>query len=166
MKKILALFVSTLTFIFITTPAFALTIDNIGATTVPNGNPGTNWYYTSQNPRLSGTAVASSNVTITIDGTDYPVSADANGNWSYSPTTLTTGDRSISVVGDGQTMSFTLHVGQSVPSSTSTSTSTGSAQTLPVSGAVENTLMLLGGGAILIFVGWRLSAALNTQPVN
>lgn len=160
MKKTLALLVTSFCLLFLASPTFALTIDTIGTTSVPNGNPGTDWYYTSENPSLSGTAAANSSVTVTIDGTAYPVTVNSTSNWSYVPTTLTNGDRAVVVTGDSQTLSFTLHVGQNVPTS-STSTSTSSGQTLPVSGALENTLMLLGGGAILIVAGWKLSTAIN-----
>jgi len=163
MKKYATFILFSIFSLFFFVPAtLAITVDTIGSSQVTTGNPGTDWYYTSQNPLLTGTATAGSSVSIKIDETTYPITADSSGNWTYAPTTLTTGDRTVAVTGDGQTLSFTMHIGQSVPSTTSTSTSTVSAQqTLPVTGAIENTLLLLGSGTVLILGGWKLSSALN-----
>lgn len=145
--------------LFHTATILAVTLDTIGSSATTNGDPGSTWYYTSENPLLTGTAAANSSVTVAIDGTDYPVTADASGNWSLVPTTLTDGAHSVTVTGDGQTLSFTLNIGQSVPtqSSTPSAQASGSATTLPVSGTLENTLFLFGAGSIFVGGGWWLS---------
>lgn len=156
-KNILTLFLFSFLCLHLVSPTWALTLDTIGSSATTNGNPGTEWYYTAENPTLTGTAAASSTVTIAIDSTDFPVSADTTGNWSYSPSTLTTGDRLVSITGDGQTLNFTLHVGQSTSTSTTTTSASSSAQTLPQTGTIENTLLLFSLGTAFMLVGWKLS---------
>ena len=155
MKKIfLSLNLTLLAFTLAITPAFAFTLDSIGSSTYTTQTI-TEWWYTGQNPTLSGTAAASSAISITIDSTAFSTTADASGNWTYTPTTLTTGDHTVSLTGDGQTVSFTIHIGQNVPADLgTTSTSTGSA--MPVSGSVSQTLAILGLGAGAIFAGLAL----------
>ena len=161
MKKLLAI-VSTFSVItlFSVTQAFALTIDTIGSSSTTSGNPGTEWYYTAQNPNLSGTADVSSTVTIDIDGTAFSTTSDASGNWSYQPTTLTNGDHTVIVSDTTSSITFTMHIGETASSTKGgTSTASDSAETLPVSGAMTNTLMLLGGGGIMIYAGIKLQKA-------
>lgn len=137
----------------------ALTLDNIGASQTTNGNPGSQWWYTGANPTLSGTAEPSSVVTVVIDSISDTTLAFADGNWSYTPTTLTEGEHTVSITADGETIAFTLNIGQdsSELTTTSQSTSSASTQTLPVSGSTETTLFLMFGGLVLMLGGWKLS---------
>ena len=79
------------------------------------GNAYTEWWYTQENPTLTGVAATGAKVTITIDSVAAEVTADSAGNWTYSPTTLTTGDHTISITSGSDTYAFTLHAGQNVP---------------------------------------------------
>lgn len=156
MKSILsALATLTIAMLVLLTPSLAqaLTLDSIGASQTTGGTPGSQWWYTSNNPTLSGTAAANSTVYITIDGQTSSVTASSEGTWTYAPTTLTIGSHSISVVGDGQTISFTLTIGQSA----TTTTATASATTLPASGTFELTVMIMAAGSLLLLGGWKLS---------
>lgn len=138
--------------------ASALTLNTIGASQTTNGNPGTQWWYTGQNPILGGTANPGSTVTITINGATNTATANDQGNWTFTPTTLTTGDHVIAISADGQNINFTLYTGQTQPATTTTtSTNSATTQTLPVSGAFETTLLLILGGGLLILGGWKLS---------
>ena len=78
------------------------------------GNAYTEWWYTQENPTLTGIAAAEATVEIDINGEKSEVTA-ASGNWSYSPTTLTTGDHVVTITTGEETYSFTLHAGQALP---------------------------------------------------
>lgn len=158
MNKLAHLFlllpISVFFFLASVLPASALELQSIGSSTITNQNL-TQWWYTAENPRFVGTAVANSSVTITIDSVANTTTADDSGNWSFQPSTLTTGDHSVSITGDNQTRSFTIHIGSTAPSSTSTGAS-GSAQTLPQSGSTTMTLAMIGIGAALMIGGLKL----------
>jgi hypothetical protein len=119
----------------------------------------TQWWYTSENPVLQGTAAASSVVDITIDDAANSVTTDANGNWSYSPTTLTNGDHSVTIASTTESYSFTLTIGSTVPADVSTGgTATDSGETLPVAGGAWPTVMLgVMGAGMLLSGGWYLA---------
>lgn len=156
-KSLLSLLI-VLCFLFsLPNPIQALTLDSIG-TSSTTGSTFSEWWYTGQNPTLTGTAIAGSSVSIDIDGTPESVTADSTGAWTYNPTQLTTGDHSLTITGDDQTMAFTLHIGQSVPSST---ISTPSAETLPQTGSLTQTFTLLMVGIGVIFLGYKLRPALE-----
>lgn len=101
--------------------AGTLTLDQIGALST-NGKMYSEWWYTGTNPVLSGKDSSNSKITITIDNVSYNVKADSSGNWLYSPTTISSGDHKISIVSGGGNISFTLHAGQNLPSSSTQST--------------------------------------------
>jgi hypothetical protein len=100
--------------------SFALQLSTIGALDL-GGKTYNEWWYTGVNPSFVGSAAANSDVKVTVDTTTYDAKADASGKWSVN-TTVAAGDHSVSVVGDGTTYSFKLHLGQSMPSGTGVST--------------------------------------------
>lgn len=153
MKFFLSLFLFISIFGLVPTNALALTIDNIG-NSAPTNLTFTQWYYTSQNPIISGTTTANGTVTITIDSIAATTVADASGNWSYTPTTLTTGDHTVIIADTTEQASFTMTIGSAGP--TGSSSASGSA-TLPVAGTLSTTLMILGMGGLLVFGGLKLS---------
>lgn len=55
--------------------------------------------------------MAGSTVNVSIDGTEDSTTADSDGNWTYTPSSLTDGDHSIILTSDGSTISFTLTLG-------------------------------------------------------
>lgn len=146
----------TLSLLLTSTVAQALTLDMIGASTPTDGNPGTEWWYTGENPTLGGTAEPNTTVNIVINGVADATTADTSGDWTYTPTTLTMGEHSVSITADGQTIAFSINIGETQPTTTTT-TATESAETLPVSGTTEITLLMIFVGGALVVGGWRLS---------
>lgn len=107
------------------------------------------WWYSTENPALSGITTVGDMVTVTIDGIDNTASVDESGNWSYGPSMLTTGDHSVSVTGGAGSTSFTLHIGSDIPADVTAP----SESEMPVAGAIENTMMLWLVGGLLIATG-------------
>jgi hypothetical protein len=142
-------------------PAFAVTLDTIGSSATSSGNPGSDWYYTADNPTFSGTTIASSTVNITIDATQYSTTANSSGNWTYLPTTLTTGDHSVTIADSQNSLSFTIHIGQSAPTGTSSGSISTSSGTLPVAGSLTQTLLMLTGGAVILAAGLKLRSLVS-----
>lgn len=126
-----------------------------GASSLQITAPTSNQALLTDQPTLVGKAPANSTVTITIysDPITVTVLADANGNWSYSvPTPLGSGPHTIVVAAldptTNQTNTATLAF---VISDGTENGASGSA--MPVSGAVENTGILLLIGIFFIFIG-------------
>lgn len=119
-------------------------------TTLTVSRPRSGEVVTTSKPTFKGTAPAQSTITITIESTNpitENVIADANGNWSYTPS---------APLADG---THTLTVNMRTPSgSTSTVTrsfnvSTGS---IPVSGNETPTLLVLSLGLGILVLGLRM----------
>lgn len=112
----------------------SLSLTKIGALNT-NGSVYSEWWYTKENPTLSGTAETGASVAITIDDASSSVTADSSGVWSFSSTTLLNGDHTVKISSSGNEYSFTLHVGSTVPadvgSSSSGSSSTNGSDTTP-----------------------------------
>jgi hypothetical protein len=102
---------------------------------------------TQSTPTISGTGKAGSTITLTLTGTETVTgvaTTNSSGNWSIVPS---------SPLSDGAiTVTVTQ---QATDGSTTTATSAFTVQTqdVPVSGAVENTLILAAIGILLLFVG-------------
>lgn len=109
------------------------------------------WWYSGNNPNLSGTASPNATITVTINDTSQTVTADANGTWS-TPTTLSTGDHTITLASDSGNYTFTLHIGSAMPEGVGTP----SAMTQPVAGNIEVTLAMFAIGFILLASGLKL----------
>lgn len=110
---------------------------------------------TTNQPTLKGKAPAGTTVTITIysDPITVTVTTDTSGNWSYTLTEpLASGPHTIVVAAQdpatGQSKTATLAF---VVATGNENGASGSA--VPVSGAVENTLILLFIGAVFIITG-------------
>jgi hypothetical protein len=161
--KRLPLVIALLFLLFISSvgSALALTIDTIGTTTVPNGRV-SSWYYQGSNPNLSGTAVPSTDVTVSINGTSNTATTDSSGTWSFKPTTLSqTGTYPIILTSGTDTLSFSLDITAtsstaSALSSTKGGTMSGSVDlpdTLPQSGSLQETIGLISAGMVLMVGG-------------
>ena len=116
------------------------------------------WYYTGPRPMFKGTAAAGATVNVTIDPAKaVSVTADASGNWSYTPPAdLPTGENKVSISSDQQTIAFTLMIGQGVPANIAADAATASAGTkggLPAAGVWEWTVGLFGLGLLLTSLG-------------
>lgn len=139
--------------------AAAMTLDSIGVSSI-GGRRISSWTYSGKNPALVGTTDPSSTVTVTIAGTDYTATADASGNWSYLPTTLTTtGTYPITLASGSDTLSFTLDL--TVASGSATTTAKGGTTSgelvlpdeLPQTGSLQQTVLLMGTGLGLTVAG-------------
>lgn len=153
MKLVVAIGVATLVVLGKTTPVWALAggiLTNIGS--METNNSYSHWWYTGQNLVLKGTATASTQVTVTIDSTANNVTADASGNWTFTPTTLTTGDHQLVIASGATSYSFTLTIGSSVPE-TATSGGTATSEAIPVTGGLGPTIGLVIGGLVLVLGG-------------
>jgi hypothetical protein len=155
MKKYLPGFIILLLpLIFFVSPAFAaaFSLDKIG-TLSTNGKMYSEWWYTVANPTLSGMTDAGKEVSIKIDDATFKVTAGSSGAWSYNPTTLTEGDRKIAITAPNGSYSFTLHVGQGLPSTISgTRQTTQSTGSVPVTGSNQLAGVLMGTG--LVALAW------------
>lgn len=129
--------------------------DSASPSAVTISSPAPNASVSTTQPTLTGTAPPQTTVTITIysDPITVTVTSDANGNWSYAlDEPLASGPHTIVVAAQdpvtGQSRTATLAF---VVATGNENGATGSA--IPVSGAVENTLLLLGIGLLLIVTG-------------
>ena len=107
------------------------------------------WWYSTENPNLSGITTAGDTVTVTIDGNSNAATVDASGNWSYLPSSLTTGDHQVSISGGAGSVAFTLHITSNIPSNVSAP----SQSEMPVAGVIDKTLTLWLAGGFLLIVG-------------
>lgn len=112
------------------------------------------WWYTGTNPTLSGIALANTTVNITVDGVSNSVNSDSDGQWSYTPSNLDSGDHEVLLTSSGSTISFTLHSGQALPENVGGMGGGESSQ--PVAGVSLPTVILLIGGIVLFLTGLRL----------
>ncbi|QQS39334.1 hypothetical protein IPM62_01845 [Candidatus Woesebacteria bacterium] len=135
--------------------AASLTVTSIGSLDT-SGTFYPSWWYTKENPTLSGTAVAGSTVTVDIDTKATNTTANASGVWSLTPTTLTAGEHLVTVMSGSETVSFKLAIGNDVPASSATQSATPSAtlpQTLPDAGFGGYTIALLVFGLVAVGFG-------------
>lgn len=102
-------------------------------------------WYSSGSVTFTGIALASAEVTATIDSASETATADTTGNWSYS-TTLADGDHVVSFTSNESTISFTLTIGE-VPADVG---SLPTAET-PTAGVVTPTIILGSLGLALVF---------------
>lgn len=106
---------------------------------------------TEDKPTIRGKAAPGATVTVTIYSTPQTITltADANGNWSYTPdTALEAGPHNI-------VASVTDQTGQTQTATTAfiVASSTLAGQEVPVSGTVETTMLLIMIGITFITVG-------------
>ncbi|HLB51856.1 hypothetical protein A3F07_04200 [candidate division WWE3 bacterium RIFCSPHIGHO2_12_FULL_38_15] len=117
MKKVCLFVLSLLLLLLSAEYSFAavLTLEKIGALST-GGKMYSEWWYTGENPALSGKADPDVEVTVKVDDKSYVFDSGASGNWSVTPTNLTNGDRNVAITTDeGGSYSFKLHVGQNLP---------------------------------------------------
>lgn len=129
--------------------------DSASPSAVTIDSPTRNESVTTQQPTIEGKAPPGTEVTVTIysDPITVTVTADANGNWSYTmEEPLPAGPHTIVVAAQDPatgkshtaTLAFVVATGDENGAS-------GSA--IPVSGAVENTILLLSIGMLFIVTG-------------
>lgn len=166
MLRILPLIILTfvLSFALATTVrAATLSVKTIGGMSVGTVVP-TSWTHSGANPIITGSASPSATVQISIEDVPYTTAANALGDWSFTPTTITTNGAYEMVVSSGiENLIFTLNItGVGVGGGASTASATASTSsgqpTLPtalpstgspaVISAVVLGLLSLGAGAI------------------
>ncbi len=158
-KKLLALAVLVLSLTLVS-PAFAagLAVTSIGNLDTSSGTFYNAWWYTQENPILSGTAAPSASVSVSIDGVAATTTANTLGTWSYTPTTLITGNHTVLITSGTETVSFSIEIGSeagtasvtTIPLNTSTSSGT---TTLPDSGVGIFTILAAAGGMLALGFG-------------
>jgi hypothetical protein len=129
--------------------------DSASPSAVTIDSPAKNESVSTQKPTIEGKAPPGTEVTVTIysDPITVTVTADANGNWSYTmEEPLAAGPHTIVVATQDPT------TGKSHTATLAFVVATGdengaSGSAIPVSGAVENTLLLLGIGMLFIVSG-------------
>ena len=150
-KKYIKFLIAPLIIFLCFSYAFAATLQlhNIGALDL-GGKTYKEWWYTGTKPTIVGVAAPSTVVTIKVGDTSYTANVDSSGNWSY-PTTLDKGDYTIVISQGSENLAFTLHLGQNVPTNTSTTAqTTESASTVPTTGFNQYVAVTFGIGVILL----------------
>jgi len=137
---IFSLFVVLLKFSF----GASLSLTNIGALAT-EGKSYSEWWYMGRSPLLKGTAEPSSELSIKIGDAVSAVAADSSGNWSYQ-TQISEGGHLITITQGEASLSFTLHMGQSMPAAMETTQSTSE---VPITGINQTVAIALGLGIIL-----------------
>jgi len=136
---------------------------------------------TDTTPTLAGVASPEATVDISLDDLTVAVLADVNGDWSYTPiTALDDGTHDLSLASNLETLNYVLVVDTGTSESTTTTTTTttitdfvgvggatessSTTTTLPVSGGLTNTFLMMVGGLFLIGLGLvtqQFSPAIN-----
>lgn len=116
-----------------------------GATFIQGSNQ---FWVTSIKPTFSGVTTASAAVTGTVGSQSVTATADASGNWSWTPATELSGDNPVSITSGSSTTAFTLTIGD-VPADIASA----SASTLEPAGTITPTFLILGLGIILVGIG-------------
>lgn len=118
-----------------------------GTKTLAITSPTNGGTVSSSTPTISGTSRAGSTITVTITGSETVTgitTANSNGQWSIVPdSALSEGSQTITVTEQPTTGA----------TATATSSFTVQTQSVPVTGAVENTLLLAGLGILFLMVG-------------
>ena len=120
-----------------------------------SGQEISHWWYSGLTPSMTGEAVVSSVVTISIDGTETTTTTDESGNWAYNPGTLTSGDHQIVLTNSGSTINFTLTLG--AENVNYTAISSGSTEALPTAGVIFPTVILLGVAGVLFLTAKKIA---------
>ncbi|MFA6981712.1 MAG: hypothetical protein WC243_01645 [Patescibacteria group bacterium] len=148
------LFLSILFASFYVSKALAatLTLDKIGALST-DGKVYSEWWYTGTDPVLTGKAVAGKSVSVKVGEATESVTANAQGAWSYY-LDAGAGDHNIVVSSEGESLSFLLHLGQTLP--TSGTTSEVSQSTVPVPSTGVSQVLLITLSLLMMTAGWYL----------
>ncbi len=176
MRKRNLSFILAVIFLFLSASAISaatvLKLNSIG-TSDTEDKTFTEWWYTGTNPQFVGEASPSASVTLTVDDSINIVTADVNGEWLWTPTALLEGDYAIDITSELESITFTLHLASSSATPTPTVAATDSGETkggvggatesgeLPVTGAIEQTIILIGGGMALLGLGMMAKVKLE-----
>lgn len=111
--------------------------------------------YTGSIPGLEGTATPAATVAVKVNTTtSNVVAATSSGIWTFTPTSLNTGDNTVVVTSGTQSINFVIRYNATTPTTTVSSSSSGVTE-LPESGAWENILFgILAGIGVIGLGGW------------
>ncbi len=164
LKKVIIPF-SLLFFLLLpVTKAASLSLTQIGALST-GGAAYSEWWYTGTSPLLSGTAGEGATVEIMVGSDSHEVTADSSGNWSYQ-SSMGEGDFSISITSGGESYSFTLHSGQTMPDTITGGTSmetTESTVSVPATGYPQLLGMITATTLLGVGFYYYLYARRNTK---
>ncbi|HEX9817727.1 MAG TPA: hypothetical protein VGA89_02450 [Patescibacteria group bacterium] len=150
--------------------AASLAVTSIGGVAVTGTL--TSFTTTKTSPTMIGTATNDATVDIKIDDLTVAVTADADGDWSYTPTSLTVTSHAVEITSNLETVSFTLVIddGTTTTSTTSTTTTKGGTSTtsgeLPQAGSATNTFLIVTAGMFLIGTGIVAHQVLPTSKTE
>lgn len=122
-------------------------ISQIGTVTFSQGT--SQFWITSPRPTFSGITTANGQISGSVGSQVVSATADASGNWSWTPTADLAGDNTVSVTSGNQNVSFTLTIG-ALPENIASA----SGGTLAPAGNYLPTLAVLGFGGILTVFGF------------
>ena len=120
-----------------------------------SGQQISHWWYTGSVATMKGEAVAGDTVIISIDGKETTVTADSEGNWTYTPETLSNGDHKVILTSSGSTINFTLSMG--TENVDWDAVNSGGGKTLPAAGVLFPTLGLTTLGGMLVLISKKLA---------
>ena len=150
-----ALSVLLITFYFLLITAYAGSglVSQVGGATFVQGAK--QFWVTSAKPTFSGVTTAGATVSGTVGTQTVSATADASGNWSWTPTADLAGDNSVTITSGATTASFTLTIG-ALPASVATA----SADTLAPAGTITPTFIILTFGVLSTGLGlWGIKRA-------
>lgn len=151
-KKYMKFFSTFLVLVFvfsIKSYAASLQLLKIGSLDL-GGNMYSEWWYTGTKPTLYGKADSTASVDIKVGEVSSSVVADTSGNWSYL-LDKEPGDYNIELTSGAENITFTLHLGQNVPTNLEgTEETTQSDGTVPDTGFHQFAAMMFGVGVILL----------------
>lgn len=150
----------------------SLTLQSIGSSMV-NGQTITSWTYMGTNPAFVGTATPDETVTVDINGVSGTATADSTGSWTFTPTNITDpGSYTVSITAGTSSLDFTLLVSTAGATATPSAEEAGKGgvvatnSALPVTGGLEDTLLLSAFGLGLVGIAFLFIANLRRQPLE
>lgn len=118
------------------------------------------WWYTNGSPTLRGEASPGSEITVSVDGSEYGISADSAGDWVFVlPSPLADGDHQLVIANSGSEIRFVLTIGSG--NVDWGAVEAGGGETLPTVGTVWPTLVILAAGLVMMIFGKRFLAYLR-----
>ena len=163
MKKMIKTFQLLFLFllIFLIKPALAnaLTIDSIGGNDSIVGLGSTVKVYetTLTTFTVTGTASPSAEVQIALADLNNDTVADVEGNWGVNFREVSYGENDLVVSSGGETLDLVINVAE-VASLSTPSAETATEETLPESGALENTIIIFAFGILVFGLGLTLKS--------
>ncbi len=121
-------------------------VSSVGGATFIQG--ASQFWVTSATPTFSGVTTASAPITGTVGSQAVSATADASGNWSWTPATALSGDNAVTITSGATTVSFTLTIG-ALPESIASA----GGSTLAPAGSIDPTLFILSFGTIFVLAG-------------